>query len=349
MKIIKKTMTILIVFILSLMILSNSVNAASTTIRASASKVTVGKSVSVTVNFGEKLAAAQFILNFDESKFDYISCSVADGYSKDSKYFAWISTTDTASLSSVTFTFKAKAIGSGTFNISNLVASDTSNKISGSSVTVTVQKASTSSGNNTQKPTQKPTQTATPNPEENTEEFSKIELENLELELVDLIETDYTEESWKALQEAMEKARNAKTNAEYDEVKNLLTIDTLEIKKFDKPELNQLLRDLMGKAKDSYTEESWNALQEAIELADKAELESEYEAIKDKLSIDTLVEYEEGFFENIINFFKGLDEQERISLALGVCVLILFIVILIVFRLYRKEKKRNRTDARRLK
>ena len=346
MKIIKKSMTILIAFCVLLMILSSNVNAASTSISTSASKVTVGKSVSITVNFGEKVSAAQFVLDFDTSKFEYVSNSLGGTYSKDTKRFAWVDGGASNSASSVRFTFKANALGSGSFNISKLVLSNEANNISKSSITVTVQKASATNTNtnNNKKPT--PTPTDAPN---TSEEFSKLELSILENEMYDLIETDYTEESWKKLQEALEKARNATNVAEYDEVKALLTIDTLEIEKFEKTELNQLLRDLMGKSQENYTEESWQELQDAIELADEAELKSEYDEIKDKLTIDTLIESEKSFFDPVINFFEGLDEQQRISLALGVCVFILLIILIIVFIMYKKEKKRTRIDARRLK
>jgi len=343
MKLIKKLMTILIVLCLSVIILSNSVSAASTSISASASKVTVGKNVSITVNFGEKVSAAQFVLDFDTSKFQYVSNSLGGTYSDGTKRFAWVDGGANNSASSVRFTFKAKALGSGSFNMSKLVLSNEANNISKSSVSVTVQKATT-----TTTPTKKPTPTPTETPN-NPEEFSKLELSILENEMYDLIETDYTEESWRKLQEALEKAKNATTMAEYDEVKALLTTDTLEIEKFEKKELNQLLRDLMGKSQEDYTEESWNALQDAIELADEAELKSEYDEVKDRLTIDSLVESEKSFFDPVINFFEGLDEQERISLALGVCVFILLIIIIIIFVMYRKEKKRTRIDARRLK
>ena len=55
MNFIKKAMAILLALCLSIVILSGSVNAASTTIRASASKVNNGKTVSVTVSFGENV------------------------------------------------------------------------------------------------------------------------------------------------------------------------------------------------------------------------------------------------------------------------------------------------------
>lgn len=111
MKTIRKTKAILVMFCLLIVILSGSVSAASTTIRASASTVSNGKTVTVTVSFGENVSAAQFVLNFDESKYDYVSCSADDSYSEDSKYFAWINTSGVANLSNVKFTFKAKELG----------------------------------------------------------------------------------------------------------------------------------------------------------------------------------------------------------------------------------------------
>jgi len=177
-------------------------------------------------------------------------------------------------------------------------------------------------------------------------DINKYELYDVKSKLLELTETDYTEKSWGDLQDAITKAENAMTNAEYDEVKSMLTINNLEVEKFEKTELNSLLVALIGKAENKYTEESWKELQDAIDLANKAELQSEYDEIKDKLTIDTLVE-KEGGFQGIVNFFQGLDEQERISLALGVCVAILFIIIIILWRLYSKEKDRMRYDARR--
>jgi hypothetical protein len=300
-----------------------------------------GKTVSVTVSFGEKVQAVQFALNFDTSKFDYLSCSAGRYDSNGTRYFVFNDEGDINSLASVTFTFKAKELGSGTFNISGLVTSNSANRITTSSATVTVQKQSTSSST-----TNKPNQNPTPTPEEPStpEEFSKTELETVESLLFGLIETDYTEESWKELQEAIEKARNAGKKEEYDEIKSKLTIDNLVIEKFEKTELNKLLRDLIGKSEADYTEESWKELQDIIEEADKTTLKSEYDGMKYKLTIDTLEEAEKNFFEPIVNFFQGLDEQERISLALGVCVVILLIIIIVIFILYRKEKKKRRQE-----
>ena len=316
MKKIKNFMTILLVFCMSIIILSGSVSAVSTNIRTSASKVTVGKTVSITVSFGEAVAAAQFAFNYDQGKFDYVSCSTGSENFTGSM-FAWFSPTDTPTLSSVTFTFKAKATGTGKFSISNLIVPNKSNNIGTSSVNVTVANQTSSSNGNTNN---KPKVTPTPSPDEqNPNTITKSELDAVEAAIIGLIESDYTPESWQSLQEAIQKGMNATTQEEYDSIKTLLTINNLEIAEFEKPELNQLLRDLMGKSQDKYTEDSWQSLQNAIELADNAKLLSEYEILKDRLSIDTLVEKEEGSsFDKIVDFFQGLDEQERISLALGV-------------------------------
>ncbi len=120
MKNLKKSIAILMIMILAIVIMSGSVSAASTNIKASATRVSVEKNVSVTVSFGEKVSAAQFVLGYDTSKFTYVKCSKGEF---SGNQYVYLSTTDAQDLSSVTFTFKAKAVGSGTFNISRISTS----------------------------------------------------------------------------------------------------------------------------------------------------------------------------------------------------------------------------------
>ena len=340
---VKNTIAILLVMFLSIIFLSSSVNAASTSIGTSATKVNVGNSVSITVSFGESVSAAQFVLNYDSNRFRFVSCSKGE-FSGNT--YAYLSTLDAQDLSSVTFKFTALTTGTGTFNLSGLVLPNKSNTVSRSSVNVTVQNATGSKNNNTNK---------TPTPTQNVEEpqitpeiVGKYELEQLLIELDNLIETDYTVESWGALQDAINKAKSATTNADYDAVKELLTTDSLVIQNFEKTELTQILRALIGKVEADYTEESWKNLQEAIEKADNAKLASEYDEVKDKLTLDILEAKGKGF-DRIINFFQGLDDEQRISLALAVCVAVLLLIIIIMIILFRREKRRTESGARRLK
>lgn len=163
--------------------------------------------------------------------------------------------------------------------------------------------------------------------------------------------TDYTEESWKALQEAIAKAEAATTNEEYNQVKESLNTDSLVIASFDKDELFNMLIELIGKAQKDYTEESWQELQEAIATAQNAELKSEYDAVKDKLTIDTLVE-KARLGDIFANFIQGLEKGEPIYLAfvgLFLLLILIIVILLIVLCKGRKDNNRREMGARRLR
>ena len=140
----KKSISIAIIMLLIVGILGGCVNAASS-ISTSTKSVKEGENVKITVSFGEKVSAAQFTLNFDSNKFEYVSKTSGGSFSGTTKKFAYTSEDGvTADLSSVTFTFKAKAEGSANFSISGLkISTATQTKvtpsISSSSVNVTVK------------------------------------------------------------------------------------------------------------------------------------------------------------------------------------------------------------------
>ena len=231
MKTVKKIIITLLVLILSIIILGNNVDAASVSIRASASKITTGNNVSVTVSFGEKVSAAQFKLNYDKSKFDYVSCS-AGNYGTTGTY-VYMSYEDVKDLGSVTFTFKSKATGSGAFSISGVVLSSSAS-ISSSSTTVTVENAKTTTTTNNKKPTTTTKKPTTNNNKDDKEEenqepevVEKSELDNFKREIANLVQSDYTEESWTALQDAIDMAEEAKLKSEYDLIKDELTVNSL--------------------------------------------------------------------------------------------------------------------------
>ncbi len=349
MKILKNTLTILIVFCLSILILGGNVQAATASISA-ASKVAVGDKVSVTVTFSQKVSSADFRLNYDTSKFEYVSVSKG-GYGTGTKRYTYLNYEDVEDLGSVTFSFKAKATGTGAFKISNLVLSTDTASIGRSEVSVTVEKAKPT---NT-KPNKKPTtnnnnNNNNKNEEEKPEEIDKSALEAVKAELALKVQSDYTEDSWKALQEAISKAEGATKNSEYDEVKDKLNIEGLVPVDFEKDELFNLLIELMGKSQKDFTEESWQELQTAIETAQISKLKSEYDEVKDKLTINTLVEQEpeeeKNFFEDILETLKSKDPLLLVLMA-GVIVLTILVLILLV--LYGKAKKSDSNGARRLK
>lgn len=348
MKLIRNIITIIIVMLLVTIMLCGNVHAASS-IKASKSSITVGNTVSITVSFGQKESSAQFKLNYDTSKFDYVSCS-AGSFGTGTNTFVYVNYEDVADLGSVTLTFKSKQTGTGTFSISGVVLSSNNSSISTGSTSVKVEKAasnSSSSSNSTTKPStntnKKPTTSSSNNSsssnqntvvEENEPEVVvKLELNRIKQELQDKVETDYTEESWRALQEAIVIAENAATNADYDAIKEKLSLETLQKVTFETTELDKVLRDLIGKVQTDYTAESWNSLQEAINVADSAQLKSEYEVVKDKLTVNTLILDEKTFLEDLLN---GPCEHGKIIITLVVVIVILFIIIIVLLILNRK-------------
>lgn len=154
-------LSIIIVFILGIM--GGTVNAASAGISASTTSVTVGQNIAITVNFGEKTSASQFTLNYDSSKFTYVSKTSSGSFSTTTKRFAYANMDGEADLGSVTFTFTAKEAGSVNFSISGLKISTASQDafaptVSKSSVTVTAK------AKEEPKPEPKPDPTPTPDP-----------------------------------------------------------------------------------------------------------------------------------------------------------------------------------------
>lgn len=341
----KKLLTILTIMLCTMIILTGSVFAGAVSIKASKSSVNVGQTVSVTVSFGGKVSAAQFKLNYDKSKFDYVSCS-AGTFGTGTNTYVYVNYEDVEDLGSVTLTFKAKATGSGDFSISGVVLSGSSS-ISNSKTTVKVNAASSSSKKPTT--TKKPSSSnknTTSNEQEQPVQLDKTALEDLKSLLGTLNETDYTEDSWKALQEAIGAAEGADTEEKYNEVKDKLTVESLVKQPFEKEELNKVLRDLIGKVEKDYTEESWRELQEAIDIADSATLKSQYDAVKDKLTINNLIlEEEKGFFGELA---EKIAEMEPIVIILIVTIIALIIIIIVMAILYDKVKKGDGV-GRRLK
>ncbi len=333
----KKLLTILTIMLCTMIILTGSVFAGAVSIKASKSSVNVGQTVSVTVSFGGKVSAAQFKLNYDKSKFDYVSCS-AGTFGTGTNTYVYVNYEDVEDLGSVTLTFKAKATGSGDFSISGVVLSGSSS-ISNSKTTVKVNAASSSSKKPTT--TKKPSSSnknTTSNEQEQPVQLDKTALEDLKSLLGTLNETDYTEDSWKALQEAIGAAEGADTEEKYNEVKDKLTVESLVKQPFEKEELNKVLRDLIGKVETDYTLESWKELQDTIEAADEAELKSQYDAIKTKLSINTLVLNPKTFLEEIMEDSCG---HLKIMMGMAAAILILLIIIIILASRCSRIKKEN--------
>lgn len=313
-----------------------------------------GNNVSVTVSFGEAVKGAQFKLSYDTSKFDYVSCSAGTLGASNTYVYADLSGGQ-AKISSVTFTFKAKAIGTGKFSISNIVL-PVSYTTASSSTSITVEAAKNTNSNTNKKPTtstnkKKPTTNNKNNnkeqePEQEPETIEKNELYSLIQELGNLEQTDYTEASWNELQDLINKAEAASTSEEYNEVKDKLNIEGLVPETFEKSELDKVLRLLIGKLEKDYTAESWTGLMEAIDTADSAVLKSEYDAIKGELTINNLVlEEDKGFIGELIEKMK--EDPYILGLVISIAVLLIIVFILIIICIRKgKNKESGFTEER---
>ena len=296
--------------------------------------------------------AAQFKLTYDSSRFEFKSVSAGE-YDASTNMFVYLSYSGQKDRGSITFTFKAKSTGTGTFNISEPVLSSSSSAIGTRAVSVTVVQASNSGttkpNTGTTKPKPNKNTNTNQNPDTNAvqepepEVIIKTELEQVLVAINELVQTDYTPESWSELQGAIEKAQNANTNAEYDEIKGKLTVDNLVVADFEKNELMNMLIELMGKSQKDYTEESWKQLQSAIVEAQNAKLKSEYDKVKDKLKVDTLAK-KEGVKEFIENFIQGLERKDPFYLAFAGCIIVLLLVILILIIVICRGRKDRRSD-----
>ncbi|MBR6504213.1 MAG: hypothetical protein IKT41_00575, partial [Clostridia bacterium] len=117
----KKISMVVISILAILLIAGGVVNAATLTLKVTAEKeVTVGGEITVTVDWTEGMQAADFILNYDKDKVEYVSSSIAEDYltndaSNGKVKVVWISLND-KDMTKITFTFKAKANGEAKFS-----------------------------------------------------------------------------------------------------------------------------------------------------------------------------------------------------------------------------------------
>ena len=121
----KKSLIMTIIIFLLVGVLGGVVNAASASARPSASSVEIGNNVTVTISFGQKVSAAKFTLNYDTSKLEYVSYSCGGSGLKEfgtgTKRFGYVGTAD--DLSSVSFTFKTKAVGTASVSAKSVQVS----------------------------------------------------------------------------------------------------------------------------------------------------------------------------------------------------------------------------------
>jgi len=118
----KKISMVVVALLAVLLIVGGAVNAATLTLKVATNKkeLKVGEEVIVTVDWEEGMQAADFILNYDKDKVEYVSSSIGDDYltndaANGKVKVVWISLND-KDMTKVSFTFKAKAEGEAKFS-----------------------------------------------------------------------------------------------------------------------------------------------------------------------------------------------------------------------------------------
>lgn len=105
---------ILIFVIISFMINSTYANTLNIELNSNKQNVKIEENVTITVDWKEKMQAADYILEYDETKLEYVSASIEDIYINKTQEgqigISWFST-DNKDLTKMTFTFKAKEAG----------------------------------------------------------------------------------------------------------------------------------------------------------------------------------------------------------------------------------------------
>lgn len=234
----KKAITILFTIVFMIGILAGNVNASSANISTSAKTVNVGSTVKITISFGEKVKMAEFDLNYDKSKFEFISSSKGAFGEK----FSFVDSAAKADTKSVILTFKAKAKGSTSFKISNLkLATETqrinNQPIGNGSVSVTVNQKKTTATN-------KPTINKTDNQATNTiQEVVEPEkpLDPAPNRLITLYEKGVTtieENVYNVMIKALPIAISEDVRLE---------VSTINSRNENYPKINNILKDIEGK------------------------------------------------------------------------------------------------------
>lgn len=187
----------LIIFAI-LFLLQINTYAASLTVNTTKSEINLGDSVSVTVSFGQKVTSATVKLSYDSSKFDFESVNAGTSNNTSGKVIVsfYDQTGGSNPISSITFKFKSKSTGIGSFSascsgVSEIVNNEVNNvTISDSkpkAITIKEKAEATSSPTKSQAtPTKKVTKTVTPttNPTEkkNEQKSSNNKLSSLSIE-----------------------------------------------------------------------------------------------------------------------------------------------------------------------
>ena len=140
----RKKIIVSIMTIIILLGICGVTKAASTSISATNTSPTVGANITVTVRFSQPVTTADFRFNYDSSKLQYVSNSIG-GTNMGSYVKVDYIDLDLKTISSASFTFKAKTAGTANCSISNIVASDANANVlntSTSSININVKNKS---------------------------------------------------------------------------------------------------------------------------------------------------------------------------------------------------------------
>lgn len=125
----KKFLSIVLIMILMIGMLGEEVNVLyavslnSASMSSSSQSVTEGETVTITVSLGQSVSAAQFILNFDSNKLQYVSKTGKGTYFPSTKRYSYYSEEDKEDLSQVSFTFETKTVGTTQIGVTDLKVS----------------------------------------------------------------------------------------------------------------------------------------------------------------------------------------------------------------------------------
>ena len=118
----------------------------------------------------------------------------------------------------------------------------------------------------------------------------EIDRRDLDSYIDSLESTDY--KNWADLESLIEEANNAKLQSEFDKKLDEIKEFELVAKEIDTTRLDEIKAELAELDSSDYTVESWTAVQDLIEKAESAELQSEFDAIVDEIEkkIEALAE-----------------------------------------------------------
>ena len=136
--------------------------------------------------------------------------------------------------------------------------------------------------------------TSTPKPVE----IDKTALNNIKAQLAKLNKNDYTTESWNIVQAQVKVAELQTTQAGFNEAVSQINLGLLQKKpttpeqpkpvEINKTALNNIKNQLAGLNKNNYTEESWNAIQNQIAVAEKQTTQEAFDREVAKIDLNSL-------------------------------------------------------------